>query len=166
MPPLPERENDVMHSVTIRRLHEIGDFERFHELFVEYEEYLPANLRHGEVPDAQTLQRRYAEPNAAFLALDDDAVIGCVAVRRNDATTGALHHLFVQPNHRGLGTARGLVTAAIVFLRERGCERMVLDTNKEALPAAYQLYLSLGFVECEPFETVGYDHPTYMDLRL
>jgi GNAT superfamily N-acetyltransferase len=155
-----------MHPVTIRRAQEIADFERFHALFVEYEAYLPANLRHGAVPAAEALYRRYVNPDAAFLAMRDDDAIGCVAVKLVDASAGALHHLFVQPQHRGLGAARGLVTTAIDFLRERGYERMVLDTNKEELPAAYHLYLSLGFRECEPFDTVGYDHPTYMDLNL
>lgn len=155
-----------MHPVRILKAERLRDFERFHQLFVEYEAYLPANLRHGEVPDAQTLARTYAEPNIAFLAMRGDDAIGCAAVRRNDATTGSLHHLFVQPQHRGLGAARGLVNAAIDFLRERGYARMVLDTNKEELPAAYNLYRSLGFTECEPFDTVGYAHPTFMDLDL
>jgi GNAT superfamily N-acetyltransferase len=156
----------VKHPVTILKAQKLRDFQRFHELFVEYEAYLPANLRHGQVPEAQALARTYAEPNVAFLAMKGGDAIGCVAVRRTDATTGTLHHLFVQPQHRGLGAARGLVTTAIDFLRERGYARMLLDTNKEELPAAYNLYRSLGFTECEPFDTVGYDHPTFMDLYL
>jgi GNAT superfamily N-acetyltransferase len=155
-----------MHPVTILEVKKLRDFQRFHDLFVEYEAYLPANLRHGQVPEAQSLARTYVEPNIAFLAIKGGDAIGCVAVRRIDATTGALHHLFVQPKHHGLGAGRSLVNAAIDFLRERGYARMVLDTNKEELPAAYNLYCSLGFTECEPFDTVIYGDPTYMDLDL
>jgi len=49
--------------------------------------------------------------------------------------------------------------------RLRGA-RLVLDTARERLRAAYELYRSLGFRECEPYGAVDYRCPTFMELRL
>jgi hypothetical protein len=58
------------------------------------------------------------------------------------------------------------VAEALTFLRESGYRRVVLDTDKERLRAAYELYGSLGFSECEPYGPVDYASPTFMELRL
>lgn len=153
-------------TATVRRLHSEKDFRRLRRLFEAYEADLPPALRHGAVPGVEELTQSFAGSNAAFLAIvgDDDA--GCVAVRGFDASTAQLRHLFVVPRHRGIGAARLLTVTAIEFARRRSYDRIVLDTNKEQLQAAYVLYRSLGFRECEPFTTVTYECPTYMELRL
>jgi GNAT superfamily N-acetyltransferase len=74
--------------------------------------------------------------------------------------------MYVRPTHRGQGAARALAAAAITFARESGCERIVLDTEAERLSAAAALYRSLGFKECEPYASVDYERPTFMELRL
>jgi GNAT superfamily N-acetyltransferase len=133
---------------------------------IEYEQSLPADLRHGLVPDFESVCRTYDEPNGAFLAADADDAVGCVAVTHLDASRALVLRLFVRPNARGGGTGRKLVDAALAFLRDRGYARVVLDTDKARLSAAYNLYLSLGFTECEPYGPVDYPSPTYMDLDL
>lgn len=143
-----------------------ADFQRLYDLFVEYEMALPPDLRHGSVPDVQALKARYDGENAAFLAMRGGRAIGCVAVTLLDAQTGVLARLFVEPNHRGIGAARGLVATAIQFLRDYGRRRVVLDTAKERLSEAYRLYLSFGFKECEPYGSVEYRCPTFMELQI
>ena len=151
-------------TVEIRRVRREEDFQRLHDLFVEYENDLPPDLRHGWVPDTRALTSRYDGDNAAFLAMNDARAIGCVALTRLDVDTGVLARLFVRRQDRGMGAARALVTAVIEYLRERGGARVVLDTAKERLDAAYRLYLSLGFKECAPYGSVTYRHPTFMEL--
>ena len=56
--------------------------------------------------------------------------------------------------------------SAIAFARDSGFHRLVLDTEKSELVAAYRLYRSLGFEECAPFASVSYDTPTFMELPL
>jgi GNAT superfamily N-acetyltransferase len=133
---------------------------------IDYEQSLPADLRHGLVPAFESVRRAYDEPNAAFVATDAGDAVGCVAVTRLDASSALVLRLFVRPNVRGGGTGRKLVDAALAFLRDRGYARVVLDTDKARLPAAYNLYLSIGFTECEPYGPVDYASPTYMDLDL
>jgi GNAT superfamily N-acetyltransferase len=152
--------------VEVRRVHDRSDFQKLHDLFVEYEADLSEELRHGVVPDSAALDQTYAQRNAAFLATCEGDAIGCVAVKAFDKETALMLHLFVQPERRGLGAARLLVTAAIEFARVERFGRIVLDTNKEQLVAAYRLYRSLGFEECAPFTTVTYEFPTFMQLSL
>lgn len=147
------------------RAREARDFERFHALQLEYEESLPADLRHS-LPEVGALDEIYAGANAVFLAYAGDDAAGCVAVTALDASTSVLKRLYVSPAHRNRGIARSLVEAVIAFSREHRHGRIVLDTERTRLSAAYQLYLSLGFEDCEPYGPVDYANPTYMELRL
>lgn len=152
--------------ITVCRVKGASDFRHLHDLFVEYEAELPKDLRLGTVPDLGDLEESYGIRDAAFLAMRDGKPIGCAAVARLDRNTALLLRLFVKHESRGLGAARLLVAGAIAFARESGYHRIVLDTNRERLMPAYLLYRSLGFKECEPYGSVSYASPTFMELHL
>jgi putative acetyltransferase len=152
-------------TVTIERIQRAAQFEQFRDLQVAYEESLPADLRHS-LPDLAGLESLYAEPNAAFLGLVDDNAAGCVAVTTLDPSSDILKRLYVDPAFRNVGLARALVNVALQFSREHERLRVVLDTDRERLAAAYKLYVSLGFQECTPYGPVDYARPTYMELRI
>lgn len=140
----------------------------FRRLLVEYEESLPRDLR---IPDLEAelrmLAERYAAPSAALLiAYDDDNPIGCVAIKPLDSTSAEIKRLYVMPAARRSGAGRALMEAAIAFARERSHGRVVLDTERDRLAGAYRLYLSLGFVICEPYGAADYENPTFMELDL
>jgi GNAT superfamily N-acetyltransferase len=143
------------------------DFARFRDLTVEYEDSLPVDLRH---PDFQRqlegLEQHFGPPNAAFVATVDGVPGGCVGLTQLNASTGVIKKLYVRPAQRNLGLARKLLAAAIDRARSNGMARVVLDTERERLQAAYRLYLSLGFEECEPYGEVDYACPTFMQLQL
>lgn len=153
-------------TAVIERADSPASFRTLHGLLLEYERSLPADLRHGVEPALHDVEQTYAGANAAFVARLGDACIGCVGIRTIDSASALLQRLYVQPQHRGHGAARALTSAAIEFARERGCERIVLDTDAERLDAAVALYRSLGFVDCAPYAPVDYEHPTFMELRL
>lgn len=157
-------------AVNVRRAQSDSDFRRLYRLFVAYEDDLPPSLRHGRVPNIPAIAETFSPPNAAFIAAHGQTAIGCVALKRAQgegaAATAVLLRLFVSPAHRRLGAARGLVTAAISFARIAGFERLVLDTHKGQLAAAYRLYRSLGFEECGAHGEVSYECPTFMRLQL
>lgn len=152
--------------LTILRAISDRDFRDLHGVFAEYELDLPEDLRHGSVPDVDDLASSYSGNDAAFIAREGDTTIGCVAVRRLDAWTALILRLYVSPQYRGAGTARCLVTTALAYLRSKRYARVVLDTEKGRLPAAFRLYQSLGFAECAPFASVTYETPTFMELWL
>lgn len=140
------------------------DFAMLRGLLVEYENSLPGDLRHRH-EQIELAAERYSFPNVAFLALRDGDAAGCVALEKVDGDTASVRHLYVRPAARGGGVARALMDALLALARERGYARVILDTHRERLGAAYRLYLSLGFKECEPLHAVDYACPTYMELR-
>jgi ribosomal protein S18 acetylase RimI-like enzyme len=153
-------------TVEVRRAQSEADFGRLYELLIEYEAALAPELRHGCVSGPERLKRAYVKENAAFLAASEGHDIGCLAVKRLDRATAVMQRLFVKPQHRGMGAARALVEAALAFLRNRRYTRVVLDTDKAQLNAAYRLYRSLGFEECAPYGAVSYGCPTFMERYL
>ena len=154
-----------MGRLIVQRACADQQYREIHDIQVEYEESLPADLRHG-LAVLTALERLYREPNAAFLASLDGATAGCVGVAILDRSADVLQRLYVKPAYRHRGVARALIDAAIAFSRERGRARIVLDTERTRLRAAYELYLSLGFTECQAYGPVDYATPTFMELRL
>jgi GNAT superfamily N-acetyltransferase len=150
-------------AIVTHRARTAADFEALWVLLSEYEASLPPDLRHGSVPNSTALKSIYAKRSAAFVAAAEGRIIGCVAVAELDAGTAVMMRLFVRPANRGMGAARVLVNAAMRFARRSRYGRVVLDTDKERLRAAYCLYRSLGFTECEPYAGVDYTCPTFME---
>jgi putative acetyltransferase len=148
------------------QVREATAFRQLLELLVEYERSLPAQLRHGLEPDISGVSAAYGEPNAGFIALVDDVAAASIVVTRLDGSASIVQRLYVRPYYRKHGLARALVTAAVDFCRKCGDARAVLDTERDRLPAAYELYESIGFTVCEPYGAVTYDNPTFMELRL
>jgi GNAT superfamily N-acetyltransferase len=144
-----------------------ADFDRFRLLVVEYEESLPDDLKHSEFHrEVNDLKTQYGPPGAAFVASVEGSAAGCVALSVLDASTALIKKLYVKPAYRNLGLARRLLAALIDFARERQVSRLVLDTERDRLPAAYRLYRSLGFNECAPYGEVDYRCPTFMELMI
>ena len=134
-------------------------------LLYEYEAALPTDLRHGLV-DEIVLASMRKPPNATVLATIDADVIACGFLKHLDDSTAVIQRLYVRPHARGSGLGRALMEALIECARTAGYRRVVLDTQREALPEAYRLYEKLGFRECAPFMPVTYNDATFMELPL
>lgn len=142
-------------------------FERFRELVIEYDNSLPADLRHSDfAQQVESLAQDYAPPSAAFIAFAGEEPAGCIAVKQLDESTAIIKKLYVKPAYRNRGFARALVGAATEFARSMHYSRLVLDTERRRLSAAHALYVALGFEDCEPYGAVDYASPTFMQLRL
>jgi putative acetyltransferase len=142
-------------------------FEQFRRLLEEYELGLPADLRvpdlAGELENAESI---YAPPSAAFVALADAMPAGSVALSSLDASTAIVKRLYVRPAFRNRGIGRALLSELLSFARTGGYERLVLDTHRDRMPAAYDLYVSFGFSESVPYGELHYGCPTFMELQL
>jgi GNAT superfamily N-acetyltransferase len=117
---------------------------------------------HVPVPDPEA--PAFRPPHGAFLlALSDGQTLGCVSLKRIDATTAEVKRLWVAPAARGRGLARRLMAAAEEAARTLGYTRLRLDTN-ENLPEAIALYRATGWAEAAPFTPFPATHWFIKDI--
>jgi GNAT superfamily N-acetyltransferase len=74
--------------------------------------------------------------------------VGCVFCVRADDQTARLRLLLVEPEARGHGAGRRLVSECLAFARAAGYRQMVLWTN-DVLLSARRIYEAEGFVLAE-----------------
>src|SRR6267142_456027 len=138
------------------------------ELFEEYAAWLEISLCFQNFnQELAGLPGDYAPPDGRLLlAIADDQIAGCVALRKIGDGEGEMKRLFLRSAFRGRGLGRQLVTAILDAASEIGYERIRLDTLPGKMDQAIALYRSLGFKEIEPY----YDNPvkdaTFMELNL
>lgn len=90
-----------------------------------------------------------------LVALDGDAVVGCVLFHPDGRGGGRLFQMAVRSDRRGQGLGRRLVRALEERLRERGVERV----NLHARVTVSRFYEKLGYVPQGPeYEEVGIPH--------
>ena len=113
------------------------------------------------------LPGEYGPPSGTMIvaAGDDDAPIGCVALRGLEPDIAEMKRLYLGPEARGGGVGRRLVEAIIEAARSLGYQAIRLDT----LPtqrAAQGIYDSLGFVDIAPYRHNPVDGTRFLELRL
>jgi putative acetyltransferase len=64
-----------------------------------------------------------------LVAFDGDGAIGCGGLRPLDQTHGEIKRMFVRLSHRGKGVSTAILRALEAAARERGWERLVLETG-------------------------------------
>ena len=127
-----------------------------HALFVEYAQSLKIDLCFQNFEsELQGLPGEYATPSGALLlALVDDAVAGCCALRPladvDYGDAGEMKRLYVRPASRGFGLRRRLAEATLEAARRAGYANVLLDTLDD-METARALYEDLGFVEIPPY---------------
>ena len=100
------------------------------QLFREYQEFLNVDLCfQGFEEELANLPGKYAFPQGSILlAMQDDIVLGCVAVRALKDKVCEMKRLYVLPQGQGKGIGRKLAEAVINKAKVLGYETMQLDT--------------------------------------
>ena len=136
-------------------------------LFREYENFLGVDLCFQDFEKELTeLPGKYAPPQGALLlALVDEEVAGCVAVRKFETNICEMKRLYIRPHYRGDKIGRMLAEKIIAEAIKLGYSKMLLDTLTP-LKEAMSLYRSLGFRKRDPYYHNPLPGVVYWELDL
>jgi GNAT superfamily N-acetyltransferase len=138
-------------------------------LFREYYSELPLQLRSAHFDrEIEGLAGEYAPPaGSLLLATVVGQPAGCVGLRPVAGLEGAceMKRLYVRPAFRGDHLGALLVQRIIREARERGYQRLRLDTHPPTMRSAVALYKRFGFVEVTDAKN-AVPGLLYMELKL
>jgi GNAT superfamily N-acetyltransferase len=136
-------------------------------LLREYQASLGLDLEFQDFSrEIENLPGGYGPPDGVLLlATLDGTGVGCVGVRRWDASQCEMKRLYVRPAGRGQGLGRALAQRAIAEAVTLGYTRMLLDTLPE-MAGAQALYSSLGFADAERYRDNPVPGTRFMARRL
>jgi len=103
-----------------------------------------------------------------WTAWEGPVLLGCGALKELDPKHGEVKSMRTPNALRRRGAGRALLERIIEVARERGYERLSLETGSmEAFTPAQKLYESFGFGYCGPFgDYVEDPNSVFMTLRL
>lgn len=88
-----------------------------------------------------------------FYAIDDEQILGCVALMKLEDKTFELTKMAVKPEVRGKKIGHKLMEHCINFAKDQHWDRLIIYSNRK-LENAIHLYSKFGFVEI-PIENNG-----------
>jgi GNAT superfamily N-acetyltransferase len=116
----------------------------------------PAGAGEFELARIAAPTAEFAPPRGAFLlARLHGRAVGCGAVRTLDADVAEIKRMWIDPDARGHGIGRSLLTALESAAAELGCRTVRLDTAAH-LTEARALYQSAGYVEISAYNDNPY----------
>ena len=151
-----------------------ADHDAIKALFREYAESLGFSLAYQDFDqELADFPGKYSSPDGALLlARVGEEPAGTVALRKLDTGVCEMKRLYVKPQFRGRRTAdgrsigRALAEDIVGIGRERGYQRLRLDTIGGKMHQALALYRSMGFVEIPPYYASPIPDTAYLELVL
>ena len=155
-----------MHLLELIHVESEPAIEQIRGLFLEYARSLDFSLCFQSFDrELRELPGPYAPPDGRLILCQfAGRPAGCIALKKLEPDVCEMKRLYVRPEFRGHQLGLKLTTHLINEGRRAGYTRMRLDTIRETMQKAIELYQSVGFKEIPPY----YDNPLpealYMDL--
>lgn len=158
----------VPASMKFIQAESVAEVASVRELFEEYAASLGFDLCFQSFDkELAGLPGNYSLPNGRlWLAVADEGLAGCIALRKLDDETCEMKRLYVRPAFRGTGLGRTLTEKLIEAARQQDYKQMRLDTIPGKMDSAIVLYRSLGFKEIEPYYLNPVAGALFFELRL
>ncbi len=134
--------------IKIRKVESQEEIRMIRELLLEYGRIRNFDEALGDYDyELANLPGEYAQPEGnLLLAIYDEKLVGCVALRKIDDTICEMKRLYVKEEFRGKRIGYALVQNIIENAKEVGYRSMRLD-NHPWMKEAESLYKLFGFVE-------------------
>ena len=141
-----------METVVIQEVSNPGDLATVKLLFKEYWASLGFGREtFGFGEELDNLPGVYKRPTGRLaLAMTSGKAVGCVALRKLNATSCEMKRLYVRHDQRGKGVAIALLEWLVSQARVEGYTKMMADTLP-TMAAALHLYARVGFRRTEPY---------------
>jgi putative acetyltransferase len=102
----------------------------------------------GELHDMDNIQQSYFNNGGIFLVMTDaDEIIGTGAIRKFDDEICELKRLWLLFEYQGKGLGYRMMQELLSIAREKGYQRIRLETDPEYQSRALDFYRRLGFYE-------------------
>lgn len=132
--------------ITIRKCHE-NDQAAAKDLVAGILKHeFPKESHAFPIEDLNEIHRSYGKLGEAFfVAVDNNQIVGTVAIKQEDERTALLRRLFVNDRYRRKKLGTQLVDRAIEFCREVGYEELIFKTTS-TMSHAIRLCEAKGFI--------------------
>jgi len=102
----------------------------------------------GVLEDMDDVQGSYFDDDGTFLVMvEGDQIIGTGAIKRLDTDICELKRLWFLKEYRGKGLGYKMTRELLSFARDKGYQRVRLETDPVAQLQALNFYKRLGFYE-------------------
>ena len=119
----------------------------------------------NELKDMDDIQKNYFENGGIFLVMtDNDQFICTGAIRKLKDDICELKRLWLLPEYHGQGLGYRMLNELLIFAREKGYNRIWLETDPIAQNRALEFYKRLGFYEIPRYTDI--DGEVAMELVL
>jgi putative acetyltransferase len=116
----------------------------------------------GTLNDMDDIQRNYFDNDGIFLVMtDEEQIIGTGAIRKIDDETCELKRLWLLFEYHGKGLGYGMTQELFRFARQRGYQRIRLETDRDYQIRAIDFYKRIGF-----YEIPAYGDPDELALEM
>jgi len=159
--------NNIKHLIEFKHVTNEYMLDEVKEIFVEYVQSLDTDLSFQDFQnELKSLPGKYAPPDGALvLALFDNKVAGCIALRKINDDVCEMKRLYVRDCYRMLGVGKALISHIINEAHKLNYSYMRLDTLP-SMNYAHSLYSSFEFYDINPYIYNPIEGARFMELKI